>query len=241
MAWTKYAIHYQKQVPSTHQTPSLMPHAHFSSSIVFFAFLVFLVSSLGPLRNNKPPPPLHRPPHLLQPPDMDPWILCQLWVETTPKHISLTNGNHVALVALVLLRLALQPGHDLDPTPYLCPCALILWRLAGSNNHIILQRLFRLHALFVRQYPLHDGRADKHASIRVLASSLGGAAEEWEVQWCLEAVCLPPKVVSVDAHIQPADEFLATFLGAVGRLGEQDETSAGAPCGFSVNPGGWNG
>lgn len=47
---------------------------------------------------------------------------------------------------------------------------------------------------------------------------------------------LPPKVVTVDAHVQPADVFLAALLGAVGRLGEQDQPGAGVPGGHAFYP-----
>ena len=52
----------------------------------------------------------------------------------------------------------------------------------------------------------------------------------------MEAFRLSAEMVSIDSDIKPPNELLAAFLGSIGRLREQDEAGAGAPCWFAMDP-----
>ena len=142
-------------------------------------------------------------------------------METHPQNVALPHGDDVARIVLELrLRDALL--HLVDPP--------------GELSQDFDARARRCRCL---QHLLHDGGADEHAVKGCRVAAVGGCqglAEEGELEIGLERLDLPAKVVPVDAHGQAADEFLAALFGGVCLLGEEDETSAGAPGRLLLDP-----
>lgn len=160
---------------------------------------------------------------------MDARVCRQFWVEADPEDVALLDGDDVfgatMLVFLIFLEgwgLSGQCCHDLD----LRFCFLLsqfVGRSFGRCDDSGLTRLLLgLNTVSMGKDPLNNRSPDEDASVGLVGGLVDSVAKEGEFEICLEALCLPSKVVPVDAYVETANEVLAALLSPIRRLGQQD-------------------
>lgn len=155
---------------------------------------------------------------------MYPGIASQLRVEGSTKDVALSDSNNVTLPANVRLDVArrVQPararrqsGQDFHLVSHCLGRLRVLGRSGGRHNSVVLPRLFDLHPWIVGKNSLNHGRADEDGVEWSTPVFLAQSLEKREVKVRLEALDLPAEMISVDAHVQAANELLAALLGAI--------------------------
>lgn len=172
---------------------------------------------------------------------MDAGVVSQLRVEACSKDVPLADRDNVPRLVIGVNGRALA-GQSGSPSGQSCQnlhtichglTSDLVFRLARRRNDgFFTLSLGHLFALLVREDFLHDGGADEDGGEGGLIS-----AQEGQVERGLETLCLSAEMVAIDTHVQPTDQILTTFLCAVGRLSEEDQTGAGTPSRPPVDPG----
>lgn len=183
---------------------------------------------------------IHSPPnslnHLLKPPSMDPRITRQLRMKARPKYIALSNRHNIAGLLIQLLldilsyrrRPTWQRRHHL----HISQSSPRIRSPRRRNDRLVALQLRVLRAGDAGQDTLYDGRTDENGAERLVLGRhniAGGVGQEGQVEIGVEALDLAPEMVPIDSDVEAANEFLAALLGAIRRLGEQNQSCAGPP------------
>jgi len=176
---------------------------------------------------------------------MNPRITGKLRMKAGAEGIALSHSNDISILADILREhtsLSQRPRSPRQPRQHLNLGIVRLHgkavsrRLRGRNDRTFAASLRELDAVRDRQDLLDDRRADEDAA-EGRRRRAGGVCEKRQVQIGRKALDLAAEVVAVDAHVQPADQLLPAFLGAVGALRQQDQAGAGAPRRLAVDSG----